>query len=237
MLNEIGISDGDIEKLFTAISPELRAESFNLPEGKSEFEVERHIRELGSKNVINLTCFVGGGFYDHYIPSAIDAIVSRGEFFTAYTPYQPEASQGTLQAIYEFQSCICSLTGMDIANASLYDGGTALYEAAMMAIRITKRNKIVMDGGVSPIYRKMIKSYTHNLDIGFTDVPVCHGQSDREELYKHIDDETAAVILQNPNFFGAIDDHSDIVVKAHKHGALIISSVYPISLGMLKNTC
>jgi glycine dehydrogenase subunit 1 len=123
---------------------------------------------------------------------------------------------------------------MYAANASLYDGGTALYEAAMMAIRITKRNRIVMDGGVSPIYRKMIKSYTHNLDIEFVEVSVCHGQSDRTELYKHITDDTAAVILQNPNFFGAVDDHSDIVKEAHQHGALIISSVYPVSLGMLK---
>ena len=234
MLSAIGNADSKIEALFSCIPENLRCKKLNLPEGKSEFEVEKHIRELGTRNVSNLTYFVGGGFYDHYIPSAIDSLVSRGEFFTAYTPYQPEASQGTLQAIYEYQSCICRLTGMDVSNASVYDGGTALYEAAMMAIRITKRNKIVMDGGVSPIYRKMINSYTHNLDIGFSDVPVCHGQSDREELYKHIDDDTAAVILQNPNFFGAVDDHSDIVEKAHSHGALVISSVYPISLGILK---
>ncbi len=234
MLKTIGINDDSVEQLFKAIRPELRAQSFNLPEGKSEFEVEHYIRELGSKNVNNLTYFIGGGFYDHYIPAAVDSLVSRGEFFTAYTPYQPEASQGTLQAIYEFQSCICSITGMDVSNASLYDGGTALYEAAMMSVRITKRNKIVMDGGVSPIYRKMIRSYTTNLDIGFSEVPVCHGQSDREELYEHIDDDTAAIILQNPNFFGAVDNHSDIVQKAHEHGALVISSVYPVSLGMLK---
>lgn len=234
MLKTAGIKSGRMDELFNSIPPELRAESFDIPNGKSEFEVERSIRELGSKNVSNLTYFVGGGFYDHYIPAAVDSLSSRGEFFTAYTPYQPEASQGTLQAIYEYQSCICGLTGMDASNASLYDGGTALYEAAMMAIRITKRNKIVMDGGVSPIYRKMIRSYTYNLDIDFSEVPVCHGQSDREELYKHIDTETAAVILQNPNFFGAVDDHSDIVKTAHENGALVISSVYPISLGMIK---
>ncbi len=232
MLKAAGVSS--FEELFSVIPSELRCSGLNLPEGRSEFEVEKHIRELGSKNVNNLTYFVGGGFYDHYIPSAVDSLVSRGEFFTAYTPYQPEASQGTLQAIYEYQSCICGLTGMDVSNASVYDGGTALYEAAMMAIRITHRNKIVMDGGVNPIYRKMIKSYTHNLDIGFTDVPVCHGQSDRDELYRHIDNETAAVIIQNPNFFGAVDDHSDIVKIAHDRGALVISSVYPVSLGLLK---
>lgn len=235
MLRQMGITSGDINELFSVIPQNLKADDLKLPQGRSEFEVEQFIKKLGAKNINDLTCFVGGGFYDHYIPSAVDALVSRGEFYTAYTPYQPEASQGTLQAIYEFQSCICRLTGMDVANASLYDGGTALYEAAMMAIRITGRNKIVMDGGVSPIYRKMIKSYTTNLDIGFTEVPVCHGQTDREELYKHIDDETAAVILQNPNFFGAVDDHSDVAQRIKSFGALVISSVYPVSLGMLKS--
>ncbi|MDC7227130.1 MAG: aminomethyl-transferring glycine dehydrogenase subunit GcvPA [Spirochaetales bacterium] len=232
MLKTIGLDD--IDQLFSSIPSDLRSGSLDIPEGRSEFEVEKHIRTLGARNYSNLTYFIGGGFYDHFIPSAVDSLSSRGEFFTAYTPYQPEASQGTLQAIYEYQSCICRLTGMEVANASVYDGGTALYEAAMMAIRITKRNKIVMDGGVNPIYRKMINSYTHNLNIGFSEVPVCHGQSDRDEIEKHIDEDTAAVILQNPNFFGAVDDHSDIVNKAHEHGALVISSVYPISLGMLK---
>ena len=234
MLAEAGVSSGNIDELFRAIPTELRAESFNLPEGKSEFEVERYIRELGSANVNNLTYFIGGGFYDHFIPSAVDSLTSRGEFFTAYTPYQPEASQGTLQAIYEYQSCICSLTGMDVSNASLYDGGTALYEAAMMATRITGKDRIVMDGGVSPIYRKMIRSYTTNLNIEFIEVPVCHGQSDRSELFRHFDDKTAAVILQNPNFFGAVDSFDDIVEEAHSKGILVIASVYPVSLGVLK---
>ena len=161
-------------------------------------------------------------------------MISRSEFYTAYTPYQPEASQGTLQAIYEYQSCICRLTDMEVSNASLYDGGTALYEAAMMAIRITGRNKIIMDGGVSPIYRKMMACYTSNLSIDFVDIPVTHGRDYRNEIYKYIDDKTAAVILQNPNFFGTIDDHSDISEKCHKLGILVIESVYPISLGVLK---
>jgi glycine dehydrogenase subunit 1 len=121
-----------------------------------------------------------------------------------------------------------------VSNASLYDGGTALYEAAMMALRITGRNKIIMDGGVSPIYRKMIYSYTGNLSIEFVETPVAHGQSNRDEIEKYLDDKTAAVILQNPNFFGVIDDHSDITEKCHKLGALVIESVYPISLGILK---
>lgn len=234
MLGVIGIKSGRIEDLFKCIPPELRAKSFDLPAGKSEFEAEKYLRGLGKKNVTDLIYFVGGGFYDHYIPAAVDAIVSRSEFYTAYTPYQPEASQGTLQAIYEYQSCIARLTGMDVANASLYDGGTALYEAAMMALRITGRNKIIMDGGVNPIYRKMMYCYTSNLSIDFVETPVTHGQSDRKEIEKCIDDKTAAVILQNPNFFGAIDDHSDISEKCHKVGALMIESVYPIALGLLK---
>jgi glycine dehydrogenase subunit 1 len=162
-------------------------------------------------------------------------LASRCEFYTAYTPYQPECSQGWLQAIYEYQTAICQLTGLDAANASLYDGGTALYEAAMMAIRTTGRNKIIMDSGVNLIYRTMLYTYTSNLSIEFVETPVVHGQSCREEIYKHLDEKTAAVILQNPNFFGAIDDHSDIIKKAHSKGAIAIMSVYPISLGVLKS--
>ncbi len=234
MLKEIGILSGDIDELFKGIPHELRARSFNISEGISEYEVDKYLRSLARKNAVGLVSFVGGGFYDHYTPAAIDAVVSRSEFYTAYTPYQPEASQGTLQAIYEYQSCICRLTEMEVSNASLYDGGTALYEAAMMASRITGRNKIIMDGGVNPIYRKMMYSYTSNLSMEFVEVDVCHGQADREKIRGHVDDKTAAVILQNPNFFGAIDDHSDISDMCHEKGALVIESVYPVSLGILK---
>lgn len=234
MLKRIGIEDGNIERLFSVIPRELRAKSFNLGPGKTEFEIIEYFKKLAVKNKTNPVNFVGAGFYDHYIPAAIDAIVSRSEFYTAYTPYQPEASQGTLQAIYEYQSCICRLTEMEVSNASLYDGGTALYEAAMMALRATGRNKIIMDGGVNPIYRKMMYSYTTNLSIEFVETPVTHGQSDRGQIDKYLDDKTAAVIMQNPNFFGAIDDHADIAEKCHRVGALAIQSVYPISLGILK---
>jgi glycine dehydrogenase subunit 1 len=234
MLASVGIKSGRMEDLFKGIPRQLRALSFDLPPGKSEYEVVEYLRGLAAKNATNTSTFVGGGFYDHYIPAAVDAIVSRSEFYTAYTPYQAEASQGTLQAIYEYQSCICRLTGMEVSNASLYDGGTALYEAAMMALRITGRNKIIMDGGVSPIYRKMMQCYTSNLSIDFVDIPVTHGPNYRDEIYKHLDDKTAAVILQNPNFFGTIDDHSDIAKRCHKQGILVIESVYPVSLGVLK---
>jgi glycine dehydrogenase subunit 1 len=233
MLEVIGVASGDPQELFSPIPDELRTRSFSLPPGRSEMEVERLLRNLAARNVTDPVCFLGGGFYDHFIPAAVDALAMRSEFYTSYTPYQPEASQGTLQAIYEFQSCICRLTGMEAANASLYDGGTALYEAAMMAARITGRDKIIMDGGVSPIYRKMMYSYTSNLNFQFVEINVSHGQSDREEIVQALDEHTAAVILQNPNFFGVVDNHRDIADMCHAVGALMIESVYPVSLGLL----
>ncbi len=231
MLRSVGRSMDD---LFSVIPPELRSKSFDLPPARSELEVRRVLGELAAKNRFELISFLGGGFYDHFIPAALDSIVSRGEFSTAYTPYQPEASQGTLQAIYEFQSAICRLTGMEVANASLYDGGTALYEAMMMALRVTGRRKIILDEAVSPIYRKMIHSYTTNLEIEFREFPSRDGRTDRERIAEHLDDATAGVIVQNPNFFGCVDDFSDIAEMAHKAGALLIVSCYPISLGVLK---
>lgn len=234
MLKDLGISEKGVDALFEAIPVQLKSFDMGLGKGRSELEVIRHVECLGRKNAEDLVNFVGGGFYDHFIPAAVDAIASRPEFYTAYTPYQAEASQGTLQAIYEFQSSICRLTDMELSNASLYDGGTALYEAAMMALRITGREKIITGGGVSPIYRKMIYSYTSNLSIEFVETPVVHGHADRRAILEAVDERTAAVILQNPNFFGAVDDHTDIVDECHKKGVLVIESVYPVSLGLLK---
>ncbi|MBP7056797.1 MAG: aminomethyl-transferring glycine dehydrogenase subunit GcvPA [Candidatus Omnitrophica bacterium] len=232
MLKAIGLKS--LDDLFRDISPELRPKSFDIPDGKSEFEVTKFIQKLASRNSTHLINFVGAGFYDHYIPAAVDALSSRSEFYTAYTPYQPEASQGWLQAIYEYQTAVCELTGLDVSNASLYDGGTALYEAAMMAVRLTGRNKIIVDQGVNLIYRTMLYTYTSNLSVDFVETHVSHGQSTRDEIFKYLDDKTAAVIVQNPNFFGAIDDYTDIVEKAHSAGAIAIQSTYPISMGMLK---
>ncbi len=231
MLARIGVNS--IDDLFADIKERHKPKSFTFPAGLSEYEVIERIRSIAAKNKAGLISFLGGGYYDHYVPAAVDAVISRGEYYTAYTPYQPEVAQGTLQALYEFQSSICALTNMEAANASLYDGGTALYEAAMMAVRINGRNKIVMDGGVSPIYRKILRTYTTNLNYEFAETPVVHGQSDRDEIFRHLDKDTSAVILQNPNFFGAIDDHSDIVAKAHELGILVIQSVYPIALGLM----
>ncbi len=232
MLKVIGVDS--LDGLFADIKPQHRPKSFDLPPGLSEYEVMRKVTDMSLKNNVRLVPFIGGGYYDHYIPTAVSALTSRGEFYTAYTPYQPECAQGTLQALFEYQSSMCALTGMEVANASLYDGGTALYEAMMMAIRVTNRSKIIMDGGVSPIYRKILRTYTHHLHYQFEETPVVHGQSSRDEIYKLLDKGTAAVILQTPNFFGAIDDFTDIVEKAHSVGALVIISVYPISLGLLK---
>jgi len=233
MLKTCGVRS--IDDLFVAIPDKLRPRSFRLPQGRSELEALTYFEKLADQNYSHLICFVGGGFYDHFIPAAVDALASRSEFYTAYTPYQPELSQGTLQAIYEYQTDICRLTDLDVSNASLYDGGTALYEACQMAVNTTGRRKVIMDGGVNPIYRKMLYSYTANLSIEFVETPVVHGQSDRSRLFKALDDRTAAVLLQNPNFFGVIDDHSDIVKKAHKLGIIAIQSVYPVALALLKS--
>ncbi len=232
MLSVIGVKT--IDDLFADIKPTQRPKSFDIPSGKSEMQVVEHIRRLAAKNRDDLVLFLGGGYYDHYVPSAVSALISRAEFYTAYTPYQPECSQGTLQALYEYQSAICALTGMDVSNASIYDGGTALYEALMMAVRITGRKRVIMDGGVSPIYRTILRTYTKSLDIEFLETSVSHGQADRSAIAKHLDTNTAAIILQNPNFFGTIDDHTDIIAQAHAKGILAIASVYPIAMALLK---
>jgi glycine dehydrogenase subunit 1 len=225
---------GSIEELFSVIPEELRAKSFDLPAGKSELEVLSYITGLAERNFSHLVYFLGGGIYDHFIPSAVDALAGRGEFYTAYTPYQPECSQGTLQAIYEYQTQICRLTGMEVSNASLYDGGTALCEACSMALVATGRKRIVMDSGINPVYGTMLHTYTANLSIDFEKVPTVLGRSDRKNLFDIINGDTAAVILQNPNFFGAVDDHSDIVKYCHSRGILVIQSVYPIAMALLK---
>ncbi len=233
MLKVIGA--GSTEELFSDIPQEMRAKSFDLPAGRSELEVRRHLQKLASKNATSLINFVGGGFYDHYIPAAVDTVLQRAEFYTAYTPYQPEISQGTLQAVYEYQTAICRLTDMDVSNASLYDGGTALFEAVMMAVRATGRKKIIVDRGVSPLYRTMLRAYTSNLSLELVESRTLNGMAMRERMSELIDVHTAAVILQNPNFFGTVDDLSDIVEMTHKAGALAVASVYPISLGLLKS--
>lgn len=231
MLTEIGLK---AEDLFADVPQQLQGRALNLPQGISEQEAQERMASLAGRNNAALTCFLGGGFYDHFIPSAVSALAGRSEFYTAYTPYQPEISQGTLQAIYEYQSMICRLTEMEASNASLYDGGTALYEATMMAVRITRRNKVIIDDSVNPIYRAMVDSHIRNQSLERIETNNAEGLVGRKAILKSLDEQTAAVIVQNPNFFGCVDDFTDLAEAAHARGALLIVSCYPISLGLLK---
>jgi glycine dehydrogenase subunit 1 len=232
MLDAIGVSR--VDDLFADIPKPLRCTSLPLPEGTSEMDVLRHLGRLASKNSTELISFLGAGFYDHAIPAAVDALASRSEFVTAYTPYQAEASQGILQAIFEYQTAMARLLEMDVANASLYDGGTALYEAIMMAVRHTKRSRIVISESVNPIYRVMLASYTSNLNLQLITIPHRHGTTDLAALTSAITPETAAVIVQNPNFFGTVHDYTELFAAARNHGALGIVSVYPILQSVLR---
>ncbi len=232
MLAQIGIKEES--ELFDYIPQSLRAKSFDLKEGLSEFEVYEDFKEMASKNDTSKVCFLGGGYYDHIIPSAVDALSSRSEFYTAYTPYQAEASQGTLQALYEYQSLVCELTNLEVTNASMYDGGSAMAEAALMAIRITKRDKIIVDSGVNPIYKKILKTYLAYHDIEVIFMETVSDKVDTKTLTSLIDDSVAAYIFQNPNFFGSLEDYSEIVKSLHEVKALAIMSAYPIALGVIK---
>ena len=232
MLDAVGAKDFDA--LFSDVPQNLQTSDFNLPDGLSESEMDAALRKLAARNAAHLVNFCGGGFYDHFIPAAVGALSGRGEFYTAYTPYQPEASQGTLQAIYEYQTAMVRLTGMEVSNASLYDGGTALFEAVSMSLRATDRNAVLVDEGVNPIYRTMLKSYLQNLKIDYREIPMRNGLADREGFVRLLNDTIGAVVLQNPNFFGSADDLTDLSVAAHKAGAMVILSVYPTSLGLLK---
>ena len=217
MLAAIGVED--VEDLFKAIPDELRLRSWNIPPGQSEMAVRGLVAKLAEKNVRRIT-FLGGGYYDHFIPAAVDALAGRSEFYTAYTPYQPECAQGTLQAIYEYQSVLCRLTDLECANASLYDGGTALFEAATMAARLTRRNRIVCHSSLNPVYRTMLDTHAANLDV---------------EIAEGDDPEGAAgVLVQNPAFLGDVQDFSALAERCHAAGALLVVSFYPISLGLLK---
>ena len=215
MLESMGLPGDDIERVYEVIPEKLRATAFELPEGRSEYAVDRECRSLAAANASDIVPFLGGGYYDHFIPSAVDEIASRSEFYTAYTPYQAEASQGTLQAIYEFQSCVAGLTSLDVANASLYDGGTAVYEAVMMAARVTRNSRVVVDECVSPIYREMLYCYTANLPVEVVEVPRAGYQTDHDGIKNALDDDTAAVVVQYPNFFGSLDDFEDVVQACH----------------------
>ena len=234
MLKVVGIAS--IDELFADIPAHLRqSASPGLGSALSEMETRRKMAAMAAKNLNHeqAACFLGAGSYDHYIPAMVPAIASRGEFATAYTPYQAETSQGTLQVIYEFQTLLCQLTQMEMANASLYDGATALAEAVIMAQAITKRKRVLVPRAVSPFYRRVVESYTQGLDTVLEEVPFSDGTTDLEALKTALGDDVAAVILQQPNFFGCIEDAQAISDAAHAKGALLIAVFNPITLGLL----
>jgi glycine dehydrogenase subunit 1 len=236
MLDAIGIAS--LDDLYSNIPADLRLDRpLDLAPPLTEIELEADLRRLAGKNggAGSRVCLQGGGAYDHFIPAAVDEIAGRGEFYTAYTPYQAEASQGSLQAFFEFQSLICRLAGMDVSNASLYEGGTAVSEAVFMAMRVTRRHKrVVLLGSVHPEYRQIVRTYLTSLDCEVVEVPTPGGTADLDHVAAALDDKTAALVVQHPNFFGLLEQAKELSDLAHQHGALSIVSFDPISLGLLK---
>jgi glycine dehydrogenase subunit 1 len=237
MLRQIGLSSP--EELFDSIPEELRLRGrLNTPAALSEIELLSGFEQMAGRNAAaNRSSFLGGGAYSHYVPTIVDHIISRSEFFTAYTPYQPEISQGTLQTIFEFQTLVCQLTGMDVANASMYDGSTALAEAVLMAERVTKRSKVIACGAVHPEYLEVVNTYVQHagIDLQHVDFNSQTGQTSAA-VDEALDDQTAALVVQSPNFFGCIEDVAALAEKAHAAGALLIVTITEsISLGLLRS--
>ncbi len=233
MLRTIGVKS--VDDLFADIPEALRLTGrLDLPPALSEQEAVRLVEGIASRNRLCVS-FAGAGAYNHYVPAVVDALASRSEFYTAYTPYQPEVSQGTLTAIFEFQTMIARLTGMEIANASLYDGATALAEAALLAVRTTGRKSVMVSRAVHPHYREVLCTYAWANDLEIREVPVNDGTSGGDGTGEAPDDRTAALVVQNPNFFGCIEDLEACAKSAHEKGALLVALVTePVSMGLLK---
>lgn len=234
MLDAIGVAS--IDELFDAIPKPLQFQGeLNIPPRMDQITLSRHATRLASKNAnaVDMPCFMGAGIYDHYVPPTVAAITGRSEFYTSYTPYQPEVSQGVLQSIFEFQTLCCELTNMEVANASMYDAATALAEASIMAADLTGRKQIVFAGRVTRAYRKVVETYTRHMGLDLVVVPAPNGTIDFDGVRKAVSTSTAAVIAQNPNFLGQIEDMETVGKIAHEHGALFIAGVDPISLGLL----
>lgn len=225
MLQEIGVSS--VDELFQDVPEKFRNVQFKLPPPLSELELKEELRQLSNRNanLDDYVCFLGAGYYRHFTPSIVAHIISRSEFYTAYTPYQAEVSQGTLQTIYEYQSLVCQLTGMEVSNAGMYDGSTAAAEAALMACRITGRGKVSVLSTVNPRYYKVIDTYVRGRDIPLEKV---------EPRLVNLPSDCACLIVQQPNFFGYFEDIKSYTEKAHEVGALLVVTVDPISLGMFK---
>ncbi|MEI7473816.1 MAG: aminomethyl-transferring glycine dehydrogenase subunit GcvPA [bacterium] len=244
MLQTTGLSS--VDDLFANIPEAVKIDlnnksKFPLKEGLSEMEAKKRLSELASRNLNTNKCisFLGGGVYNRYIPSCISAIVGRGEFLTSYTPYQPEVSQGTLQAMYEYQSMICNLTGMDVSNASVYDGASACAEAILMAARITKRSQILIPSTINPEYKAVIETYCYGEGIEVEYLPMKDGITDLVRLEEFISDiesnDYACILLQSPNYFGCIEEVAKISELAHKIKAKLILCADPVSMAILKS--
>ncbi|HET8630151.1 MAG TPA: glycine dehydrogenase, partial [Thermomicrobiales bacterium] len=235
MLRDIGVAR--IEDLFADIPADLRFPELRLPAPLSEQEVRARLAELAEDNIHvgQLPSFLGAGAYDHYVPAVVNYINQRGEFLTAYTPYQPELSQGTLQGIYEYQTMVCELYDMEVSNASMYDGATALAEGTLMSIGATRRRKFVVAGTVHPAYRQVLRTYTEGLGVDIVEVPYDAATLRVDPARaRELLDGAACLVVQYPNFFGAIEDVAALGQAAHDAGALFLVSAYPIAMGLLK---
>ncbi|MDI6823176.1 MAG: aminomethyl-transferring glycine dehydrogenase subunit GcvPA [Bacillota bacterium] len=239
MLRAIGV--GSLEELFADIPPEARLDRpLRLPEPMAELELQQHMLELADRNAHlgHLVCFAGAGIYDHYIPAVVDHVISRSEFYTAYTPYQPEVSQAVLQSIFEYQTMICELTGMDVSQASHYDGATALAEAGLISCSTTGRRHMVVSSTVHPEYRRVLHTYAAGADLKVTEVPYRDGVTDLEALERALapgaeGGEPACLLVQHPNFFGCLEPVADMAQLIHGRGGLFVVAASPISLGLL----
>jgi glycine cleavage system P protein (glycine dehydrogenase) subunit 1 len=233
MLSRIGVSSFD--DLLAPVPENLRLKGFlDLPAPLYELELLREITALSNRNRADLAVFAGGGVYDHFIPAAVEQIISRPEFTTAYTPYQAEVSQGTLQVIYEFQTHICRLTGMDVANASMYDGASAAAEAVLLSLRQTKRQRILVSETVSPFYRDVIRTYLSGQNVEIKIIPHDKGLTDSDRLLDNIDDSVSCVVVVQPNFFGLLEDIELFGESIHKVGGHLIAAVDPVAAAVLK---
>jgi glycine dehydrogenase subunit 1 len=236
MLDAIGA--GSIEELFDSVPAELRlGRPLAMPPAMGELELTAHLTALAGRNTSaeQAACFLGGGSYDHFIPAVVDFVAARSEFTTSYTPYQAEVSQGNLQALFEYQTLITQLTGMDVSNSSLYDGGSAAAEAVLMAMHATGRSaRLVTAGSVHPEYRQVLAAYLANLGVELVTVAVPDGGVAPAALEAAVDHRTACVLLQHPNFFGCLEEMAPLAEITHRRGALLIVSFDPISLGLLR---
>ncbi len=230
---------GGIEEFFAPVPKAVRFPHLDLPRSLTEMEALDHLSGLSERNaaIKSDDVFLGAGSYRHFVPAAVGQILARGEFYTAYTPYQPEVAQGTLQVIYEFQSLVASLTGMDVANASMYDGATALAEGALMTISLPKkRTRVVVSGTVHPAYRAVLQTYLEGHDLQVVELPVAPEgfMTTAESILPYLDDNLACVVMQYPNFYGSIEDVAAIADAVHNRGGALVVGTYPVPLGLLK---